>query len=221
MTLGSVAFCAIALAAGSMTLVINGKPAKLVPITHEGETYISLTELRRAGAQITQSGETMSIAFIPYQGGTQQVDALEGTTGEWIFNGIWRLRVNGATPIFDEGSNRPGWSIDAEIRNGSNKTVSMGQTGVSQEVLLFDVDGKRLSLDVGDFQVQMYFVELPPGGAIKHQLKFYYPSHTPRDAARPVSKLLLQVDTKSGLLRDTGLKYNVAAPNMRIWFRDQ
>ena len=208
------AFAASALT-GAGTLFINGKPAAHAPISQNGETWVSVSDLKAAGAQVTVGDGRLSIRFRPDSGGAHQITGVEGAKGEWLFNGIWRLRataVEVAEKPFSNGV--PGWAVTVEIRNGSNKEVSLFNTGVGLPTLAL-ADGTILKADEGDWQT-ISFRQMLPGAAVTHALKFWFPSGTVKSGTKPAVRLVVPVDVRSGLLRDTGLHYTGGAPAFRV-----
>lgn len=179
----------LTLAAGAAPpIFINGQPAPHGLLQHGGKSWVCVDDLKAAGIQVGP------------QGGANQINAVEGKTGQWLFNGIWRLKSSPSTPI------EKGWGVDIEFRNGANKEVTLHQTGVQLPTLAL-ADGTVLKADEGDWQL-ICFRPLLPGAAVKHQLKFY-------TSGQP-ERLIVPVDPKFGLLRDTGLRYSVPAPSFRL-----
>ena len=196
-------------------LFINGKPAAL--LQHQGKTWVCVDDLKAGGAQVTQTSEGIAIKFRPEEGGAQQITAVEGRRGEWLFNGIWRLQAGAPALIrkpFSGEPGTPGWGIEIEVRNGATKEVSLQQTGAQLPTLAL-ASGTVLKADEGDWQ-QICFRALLPGATVKHQLKFYFPHGTPDSAAEPGQRLVIPIDTHFGLLKDTGLRYSAPAPSLRI-----
>ncbi|MBN9420366.1 MAG: hypothetical protein J0I12_33265 [Candidatus Eremiobacteraeota bacterium] len=197
----------VAWAAGPI-LTINGRPAAHGLLQYQGKNWVCLDDLQAAGAQMNHGDLRLSPA-----GGAQQIAAVEGKSSEWLFNGLWRLQTGPATTIPKPYSDATGWGIDIEIRNGAQKEVSLHQTGAQLPTLAL-TDGTVLKADEGDWQL-ICFRPLLPGAAIKHQLKFYLPPGTPSQSPQ---RLILPIDPKFGLLRDTGLHYTVPAPSFRITY---
>lgn len=203
--------------AATPQLFLNGRPAANGLLQHGGKSWVCLDDLKAAGARVSQTAEGLSVRFQPESGGAQQIAAVEGRPGEWLFNGIWRLRCEKPTLIrkpFSGEPGTPGWGLDIEVRNGATKEVSLAQTGVQLPTLALS-NGTVLKADEGDWQL-ISFRALLPGASVKHRLKFYFPHGTPDAAAEPGQRLVLPIDAKFGLLRDTGLRYTAPAPSMRI-----
>ncbi|MFN8609744.1 MAG: hypothetical protein U0931_19550 [Vulcanimicrobiota bacterium] len=205
--------------AAGQRLFINGKPAANGLLQHQGKAWVCLDDLKAGGAQVSQTSEGLTIRFRPEEGGAQQITAVEGRSGEWLFNGIWRLQAGRPALIrkpFSGEPGTPGWGIELEIRNGATKEVSLQQTGVQLPTLALR-HGTVLKADEGDWQ-QVCFRTLLPGATVKHQVKFYFPHGTPDSAAEPGQRLVVPIDTNFGLLRDTGLRYSAPAPSFRVSF---
>lgn len=202
-------------AASSTDLYINGKKAAHPVLVHQGRNYVCVDDLKAAGAQVTPQANGLSLRFQADTGGSQQIQAVEGGKGEWLFNGIWRVRVSQVTAIqrpFSGDPGTPGWGVDIEIRNGSKKEVSLSQTGVQLPTLALS-KGSVLKADEGDWQL-ICFRPLLPAASVQHQLKFYMPQGQAADSAL---RLVIPIDVNSGLLRDTGLRYlTQGSPNFRI-----
>ena len=209
-----VSLLAVGALAQGARIMINGKPAAHAPVVQNGETYVSLSDLKAAGAQVTVSGGQTSIRFRPDSGGAYQVAAVEGTRGEWLFNGIWRLKAGAVSACERPFSDHiPGWAVEIEVRNGSTKEVALHNTGVQLPTLALS-DGTVLKADEGDWQL-ICFRQMLPGASVTHTLKFYFPHGTTSSQVKPAERLVVNADTKFGLLRDTGLHYT-AGPAFRV-----
>src|SRR5579871_596051 len=94
------------------SLLINGKSNPTALIEQNGELYVSLSALKAAGAQVTHAGDLISLQFLPYQGGANQADAVEGGMNAWLNNGIWRVRVLKVDPTVDPfDAAKPGYRV--------------------------------------------------------------------------------------------------------------
>ena len=215
-TLLACSLFGLAWAAGPR-LFLNGRAASNGLLQHAGKNWVCVDDLQAAGAHVTRTAEGLSVRFLPESGGAQQIPAVEGRQGEWLFNGIWRLRCGTAVSIrkpYSGEPGTPGWGLEIEVRNGATKEVSLAQTGVQLPTLAM-ANGTVLKADEGDWQ-QISFRALLPGASVKHQLKFYFPHGTPDTAAAPAQRLVVAIDPKFGLLRDTGLRYTAPAPSLRV-----
>ena len=160
----------------------------------------------------------------PPAGGAGPRASLEGCMGQWLFNGIWRLRVLKLERIRKPGSGdpgTPGWGLTTEIRNGSKKTLSMAITGIDgggSGVDLVLPDGNTLELAALDFQ-KIVYKDIPQGGGVVHQLKYYYDHGTPDSDVQQPAKFLVEINPQQ--LRNyrgltAGAAYSVRNPSFRV-----
>ncbi len=206
---GSALLVAIAFAQTAYRLVINGRAATGSAIVVKGETYVPLKALQAAGVKVTTSGGSLSLTFPAAAGGANQVAAVEGRLNEWLFNGIWRLRVLSVAPSADSS----GWDVKVEVRNGTKEdALSISGTGYDGLKLVFG-DGKMLETSgAGDISSHSF----PQGGAEIFTLNFpdeNLASHKPE-------KLLLLIKPDADLvkyLRDRmKIGYTVPDPSFRV-----
>jgi hypothetical protein len=203
------------------SLLINGKLNPEALLEHNGELYVSVSALKSAGAQVTHVGGQISIQFLPYQGGANQADAVEGGMNAWLNNGIWRVRVLKVEATVDPfDAAKPGYNVTLEVRNATTKTLTMFQTGVKNPEMSAE-DGATLKVDEGAWQVRAQMQELIRGAGLTATIAFYYPHGTPATDMKAPLKFVLPIVKTDGLLRDTGLKYAVSAPTLRIWLKPE
>jgi hypothetical protein len=132
---GTIALSMVALAQTlSYSLSINGKNYSSTAIVIKGETYIPLKALQAAGVRSSLNNKTIVLTLpTTGEGGANQITALEGCLNEWMFNGIWRFKVN-TFKSFTEFE-RSGWETQVEIRNGTKSSdiapASTGFSGIS------------------------------------------------------------------------------------------
>ena len=76
-------------------LIINGQPDTAQGIVIDGQTYIPLDALQRAGITASYEGNVLSLIVgnAITAGGANQRESLEGCMGQDFFNGIWRIKV--------------------------------------------------------------------------------------------------------------------------------
>jgi len=146
-------------------------------------------------------------------GGSFQQNALTGCTNQWLFNGVWRVRVMTVAPITKAGVNYPGYAVTLQSRNGSHQTVSWAYSGVSDPSLILD-DGTVLQQDI-DSTISWhndFYKDLPQSAGFTHTLNFYMDSAvaTPPKPA----KLLIEVDPKKE--GTTAPRYTTATPSLRV-----
>lgn len=146
-------------------------------------------------------------------GGSYQQNALSGCANQWVFNGVWRVRVTNISPITKAGVNYPGYAVTIQSRNGSHQTASWAYTGVSDPSLILD-DGTVLQQDT-DSTISWHndsFKDLPQSAGFTHTLNYYMDSAV-ATPPKP-SKLLIEVDPKKA--GSSAPKYTTATPSLRV-----
>lgn len=189
-------------------LVINGKAVAGEPLVIKGQTYIPLQSLKAAGATAVISDGTLSLTLGP-AGGAGQVVALEGGLNEWLFNGVWRMRVTAVRPN-DDG--RPGWLIDVELRNGTKAdSLALDGTGFASVQLVMD-DSNILQQP---YNITDFVRPVGQGSTIKTSLRYYDDDGGDR---KPV-KLIVRITPDEGttnFMKRMKLGYTVPDPSFRF-----
>jgi hypothetical protein len=204
-----------ALAANTtLKLTINGTPTQSPALVVNGKTYIPLEALRTAGVNATVSSTTVTLELPGFVGGANQRPSLEGCLGETLFNGVWRIKTLRLEAI---KTDRPGWGLTIEVRNGTKTTLAPWEAGWMPEgVQLAFSNATTINVDGMDVQ-KVTFATLPPGGVVTHQLKFFYPFGTPDSAVQKPIKFLLEIQNKIGdSTRAKGVAFNVPNPSLRV-----
>ena len=221
LVLGSLALTGLAVAAGlSYKLVVNGQVSSEQAIVVNGKTYVPLGVLKSFGINAILKGDTLTLSNAQGSaGGANQRASLEGCLGEQLFNGVWRVRASKLERISKDGGT-PGWGLTLELRNGSKATListDAGIDGTGQGIQLAFDDATTLKVDPYDVQ-KLTYASLPQGGAVVHQLKFYYPSGTASDAIKTPTKFLLEVSAKGiGFTpSQQGVAFTVPNPSFRV-----
>ncbi|MDX2008121.1 MAG: hypothetical protein SFU83_22995 [Meiothermus sp.] len=221
----SLLIAGLALAQATLRLTINGQASSTPAITVNGKVYVPLEALQKAGMGVSRSGANLGLSFQPPQpvaaGGANQRASLEGCLGETLFNGIWRVRASKLEAIVKDAGTpieTAGWGITVEFRSAAKNMVQPVFTGLADQGIqvAFD-DAQTLTTDVLDVQ-KLTYANLPPGGAITHQLKFWYKYDTPKDQIKTPTKLLLEINTKGfeNTIRQSGASYTTPSPSLRI-----
>ncbi len=209
LALGCVVGAAVIIASQTTyKLVINGKDSKSGPIMVKDKLYVPIDALKAAGLSVTVDKSTVSIKF-PKQtaeGGAYQQDGQEGKLGEWLFNGIWRLRV----ASFTKREDGPGYQAVIEIRNGSKYPgISLAGTGWNGITLALE-DGNSVSATSD--AVDLRDAGLAQGASFTGTVLFDTES-----ASKP-DRIILRLDPKG--LAGTNMTYSVANPSFRISVKD-
>ena len=198
--------CLTTALAAKVNVTIGGQSVALDAVTVGGKTYVSLDGLKAALAA---------------QGGADQRASLEGCLNEWLFNGIWRLRVTKVEPIQDPGrGGAPGWGVTVEFRNGTKNVINLSKTGVEKGTSLALRDGNTLANSEGSAWVDAIFKDVPQAAAHVFRYNFWLPDGTTAQqaAATEPAKLIVQVDPNQ--LRNwratKDLKYSTPNPSFRV-----
>ncbi len=196
----------------SYNLSINSKAFSSKAIVVKGETYIPLKALQAAGVRSSTMGNnlTLTLPNSTGAGGAVQAAALEGCIGQWLFNGIWRFKVN-AIKTFTE-NDRTGWDIPVELRNGTkSNNIAPAGTGYNGLTLNF-ADGNVITPynpnDITDAGINQ-------GQGVVVTLRFY---NDQKLEAEP-QKLIFFLQPKSEtvlFLRSLNLAYTVPDASFRI-----
>ena len=205
--LGLLVLGSIALAQSiSYRLSINGKSYSSTAIVIKGQTYVPLKALQSAGVRSSLAGGVLTLTLPGAQapGGANQVAALEGCLNEWLFNGIWRIRVTDPQAMTGD---RNGMTYRFEFRNGT-KDNGFAPSGTG-------FGGIQLALDDGTLvgAVNVNDVSDPPylsGGSHMQTIEFFWD-----DTARTPSKLIVLFNPKE-MNTSANVKFSVPDPSLRI-----
>ena len=165
----SVGLVAIAVAnLFAPSLVVNGKSVADGVMTKNGKTYVSLSALKAAGAEVLSTSSKITVNFSP-PAGRNQVDAVEGKLGYWLENNLWRVKVNSVTTGDNPFGRGPGMVAEVEFRNLSKKPIAPFASGMDK-LQVIDDQGQVLSFQQQSFK--QFFRDVAPGGSITETLKF-------------------------------------------------
>lgn len=208
LSIAGVSVFAVAMAQSNagLALKVNGKSVAGKTIVSGGETYVPLSALKASGATTSIANKTLSLNWST--GGSGQAVAVEGGLGEWLFNGVWRFRVTSVKANND----RPGWILEAEIRNGTRQNgLSLAGTGFDSIDLVMK-DGNTLGV--------LNITELrdPPidqAAGIKLGLIYYDDEGNGRKPDKLILRIKPDEFTKK-FMKDAGVSYSSADPSFRI-----
>lgn len=153
------------------------------------------------------AGPSAALAQTPQAaGGANQRVSVEGCMNEWLFDGVWRVRVTSAAP--------DGTDVTLEVRNGTKDTLSPPDSGFAkingQGIDLAFTDGSVQNLDIQatNYRDEIGYKKLAPGAGTTTKLRFAAPSSA---GAKP-AKLLIAVDPHY----NSYVHYSVKDPSFRI-----
>ena len=201
-----------ALAQAAYRLSINGRSYSSTAIVVKGETYVPLKALQASGVRSSLAGGVLTLtlpggaapANPQAAGGANAVAALEGCLGEWLFNGIWRVRATDPQALTGD---RTGVSYRVEFRNGT-KVSGFAPSGTGW-------GGMQVALDDGTTvgAINVNDVTDPPylsGGSHAQTVEFAWD-----DPARTPQKLIVLFNPRE-MNTSAGVKFTVPNPNLRI-----
>lgn len=146
------------------------------------------------------------IAALPQaQGGSTQVAAQSGCMNQWMFNGVWRVRVTNVAPI--PAGDVSGWNVSMQWANGTSMAGITPVDTMKQDLVLALQNGDTLTAtdtSTGNLnQQQLDFHTFPASGQFTYTQKFLMPAGQTADANNKPVKLLVTFDVQ---------KYRAAHP---------
>jgi len=136
----------------------------------------------------------------PAPGGALQRMSVTGCMNEFLFDGVWRLKVLS----FEKGTyfGTAGYAVKLQLRNGTSKQLQVSKTGLGGEygrnINLIMSDDSSVPVESVGSNTADYAAftgaSAPPGAAVNASLKFY-PAQSVLDSAdiKP-KKLLIEID---------------------------
>ena len=196
-----------------LTVVLNGQVAPDSAIVVNGKTYVALSVLDLLGVKTSLKGSTLTLgaqtapAISP--GGADQRASLEGCLNETLFNGVWRLTVNGVKAINRFNGQQAGYSLNVEWKNGNTKTINALNTGVKAITLVLD-NGNTLD---AENEQDLKYKNLPQAAGTSLALMFWASSAQTTAGLGKPSKMLIEIHP-SGY--DSGVTYSSKTPSFRV-----
>lgn len=186
--------------AAPLTLSLNGQSVTLSTTTIGGVSYVKTADLQKALAAT---------------GGANQKASAEGCVNEWLFNGIWRLRVTKVQPVTDQYYG-DGWGVTTEIRNGTSQTLRMDDTGLNYNgaVLISFADGDSWSKSWRTGWQDKTYAKIPQGSGTVYEFKIFPEAKLGKATvlATPPQKFLLDIEKESSVKAS----YTTADPSFRV-----
>lgn len=190
--------------AAPVTLTLNGQPTTVNTSVIGGVTYIKLADLQKVLAA---------------QGGANAKASVTGCVNEWLFNGIWRLRVTKVTP-FHNNPYGDGYAVTVEVKNGTTQTLTLDDAGIhynsARNLTFADGDSwAKMTLGVGAWQDKTY-AKLPQGTGTVYTFQIFPEEKLDAAAvaAATPQKFLFEVDPK--LDSSVKARFSVLDPSFRV-----
>lgn len=136
-----------------------------------------------------------ALSQTPAQGGSTQVAAQSGCMNQWMFNGVWRVRVTNVA--FHPAGDRPnGWDVAMQWANGTSMAGISPVDTMKQDLVLALANGDTLTATDSTTgamnQQQLDFHTFPASGQFTYTQTFY--SSQTLDQNNKPSKLLVTFD---------------------------
>lgn len=155
------------------------------------------------------AGASAAAAQAP-EGGSTQVAAQSGCMNQWMFNGVWRVRVTNVA-FRPAGDHANGWDVSMQWANGTSLSgISPVDTKINELVLAL-ANGDTLTANDSTTgalnEQQMAFHSFPASGQFSYTQMFL--SGTTLDENNAPAKLLVTFDV-------AGYR-KAAGPNAKFW----
>ena len=163
---GAAAFASAGLLVPDFTVLLGGSGYTVASVKVNGRVYVDAQQLvAKYNANPPRAA-----------GGAGQIAATEGAMGEWLFNGVWRFRVDKVEWNADDEY----WMVGIEMRNGTKTTRHVGGQGLpgipSEAFHLATEGGDTLSITstayINELQDTLGYKELAAGMGTKTVMPF-------------------------------------------------
>ncbi|HXW52079.1 MAG TPA: hypothetical protein VEJ41_08820 [Candidatus Acidoferrales bacterium] len=121
--------------------------------------------------------------------------AREGCKNQWLFNGVWRVRVTDVEPYLS-GNQQVGWQVTEVWGNGTARELAPTDVFYKTQTLELSTGsiGTTDSTTGSMSEQQVAFNELPPAGKFTHVQIFLPPTGSTLDPANKPKGLLITFD---------------------------
>ena len=195
------------------SVIVNGQVTPDSAIVVNGKTYVALSVLDLLGVKTSLKGNTLTLgaqtAPGTSPGGADQRASLEGCLNETLFNGVWRLTVNGVKAITRYNGQQAWYSLNVEWKNGTTKTIDALNTGVKAIALALD-NGNTLN---AENEQDLKYKSLPQAAGTSLALMFWASSAQTTAGLGKPSKMLVEINP-SGY--NSGVTYSSKTPSFRV-----
>lgn len=130
------------------------------------------------------------------EGGSTQVSAQDGCMNQWLFNGVWRVRVTNVA-FQPKGDLPNAWAVTMQWGNGTNYgNITPAVDTLAQDMVLALQNGDTLTATdttTGNLtQQKLFYHSFPQSGQYTHTQPFY--STSDLDQNNKPAKLLITFD---------------------------
>jgi hypothetical protein len=133
------------------------------------------------------------------------VDGVAGVMGEYVSNGLWRVRVQevreAKNPFMGRGR---GFAVVLELRNLQERSISPSMSGM--QLQLIDVNGKALAF--GSRSFSDLHTQVPQAGVITNTIVFGDPASATSEIG-DADKLLIQFKDRGATVRPKAIRINL------------
>jgi hypothetical protein len=149
---------------------------------------------------------------------TANVPVRDGCVNQWMFNGVWRVRVTAFAPHMADGQ-QTGWDVTEQWRNGTDQTTSPGPGTYELSQQLEFQNGDKIGAEdstTGTLSQQdVDYHDFPPSAQYTHVQFFYAPKVDPNN--KPVAAIVAFDSAKLSQVAGRS-HFSVTPPNFRFKF---
>lgn len=141
--------------------------------------------VRKMGKSAVSLAVAMTCVLVGYSSAFGDAAAREGCKDQWLFNGVWRVRVTDVEPYMN-GGQQIGWQVTEVWGNGTSKELAPSDTSYKLQTLELTTGSIAANgSTTGALSEQaVAFNELPPAGKFTHKQLFVVnnldPSNKPK-----------------------------------------
>jgi hypothetical protein len=147
----------------------------------------------------------------------QVLAAREGCMSQWMFNGIWRVRVTKADPLLDDGGKQIGWLVTEQWRNGTKRTFAPGDTFAKDQTLMLSNGATITAVETtnGTLSSQdVLYHQFPAAAQYTHEQKFIAAGSF--DPSIKPAAVVIPFDTAQQTAHKDAPQYSVSPANYKI-----
>ena len=143
--------------------------------------------------------------------------AREGCMSQWMFNGMWRVRVTKVDPLADGSGKQVGWLVTEQWRNGTDRKFAPGNTFAKDQQLVLANGATIAATETtqGTLSAQdLVFHDFPPSAQYTHMQKFIAAGSL--DPSNKPAAVFFPFDASRQTEHKDQPQYSVSPPNYKI-----